>query len=447
MSNRRKYILEMDKDGIGRVSPNQIPGVIRRARLNLYARRSLLMVVAVVLIFMAVLAETSLIIAGFGYIIISAAAAFLPRHGILRPLVSIRKSPPVQQVESIACQPILDAMPDPALLLNSYGRVMNMNGKAEDLFSLSPVGNHISSVIRDPDLLDAIIRVSKHDETVEILYSERVPVERKMKATIAPLKGLSVKASVPSILISLKDLTTHGRLDQMRSDFIANASHELRTPLASVLGFLDTLQGSARHDKKVHDEFMGIMRQQVGRMIRLIDDLLSLSRVEMVAHIAPGDRVDVNEIIDYVVTTLQPIALDANITIQVDARIDVADVKGNRDELIQLFQNLVQNAIKYGQEGGKITVLIEQLLKSSKQSSLISVSVIDNGIGISVEHLPRLTERFYRVDVQSSREKEGTGLGLAIVKHIINRHRGELKITSKLGEGSTFCVVIPEFND
>ncbi|MGH1352920.1 MAG: ATP-binding protein [Methyloligellaceae bacterium] len=445
MSNRKRYAVDLNWNKRQHKAGSSFSTMLRHVPVNLRARRSLLIVIAAVIIFMTVWAEVPFVLASCGYAVIFAAAGFLPRKGMLRPLVSITKSPSLQKVETIECQSIIDVMPFPALMLNAHGKVLYMNEKSREIFSPGALHQHISSFIRDPDFLDAINQVPRRDAPIEIYYTERVPVERKMNVSIARFKGARHNIWIPSILVSFQDLTDQGRINQMRSDFIANVSHELRTPLASVMGFIDTLQGSARNDPSVQDKFFGIMRDQVERMTRLINDLLSLSKVEMDVHILPKDRVDLAEVVDYVVATLHPLADELKVDLQVESDLEVADIKGTRDEIIQLFQNLIHNALKYGASGSKVTVNLTKESDRVSGKDNISVAVIDRGPGIAVEHLPRLTERFYRVDVKSSRDKGGTGLGLAIVKHIITRHRGELKIKSKLGEGSVFKVLIPQY--
>ncbi len=445
MSNRKVYAVNVSWDKKQSKAGNPVFTMLRRIPLNLRARRSLLLVIAAVIIFMTAWASVPVVLAVTSYLVILIAAGLLPRRGMLRPLVSISKSPSLQKIETIECQSIIDVMPDPALMLNAHGKVLYMNGRSRDIFGPGVLHQHLSSFIRDPDFLDAINKAPRNDEPIDIYYTERVPVERKMHVTIARFKAVRNNVWVPSILVSFRDLTELGRINQMRSDFIANVSHELRTPLASVMGFIDTLQGAARNDPAVQDRFFGIMREQVERMARLINDLLSLSKVEMDAHILPKDRVDLTEVVEYVAQTLQPLAGELDVDLSVEAELEVADIRGTRDELIQLFQNLMHNALKYGSAGGKVTIKICKSLDEVDENSTISVAVIDTGVGIAVEHLPRLTERFYRVNVQSSRDKGGTGLGLAIVKHIITRHRGELKISSKMGKGSVFKVLIPEY--
>ena len=235
-------------------------------------------------------------------------------------------------------------------------------------------------------------------------------------------------------LLSFRDLTEAHRLERMRSDFIANASHELRTPLASLSGFIETLRGPARNDAVARDNFLEIMQKQAERMARLIDDLLSLSRIEMKAHIAVKDQVDLTIVLNHVVDTLRPLA--TNLDIEIERHIDPGPVMvlGDRDELTQVFQNLLENACKYGQSGKKVVVE----LKNNGEG--IKATIQDFGPGIPEEHIPRLTERFYRVNIETSRAQKGTGLGLAIVKHILTRHRARLVVRSRVGEGSSFTV-------
>jgi two-component system phosphate regulon sensor histidine kinase PhoR len=238
----------------------------------------------------------------------------------------------------------------------------------------------------------------------------------------------------------MRDLTDAIRAERMRTDFVANASHELRTPLASLLGFIETLQGPARDDAPARAQFLGIMREQAQRMSRLIDDLLSLSRIEQTQHLRPQGSVDLVAVVRHVVDTLAPLARDTGAQVFIDAPAG-ANAAGDRDELIRLAENLVENAIKYG--GGdhaapRVDVSI------SREGGFWVIAVRDNGPGIAPEHIPRLTERFFRTDAGASRAKGGTGLGLAIVKHILARHRGRLAIDSKLGEGARFRAFLPE---
>ncbi|MCJ7597238.1 MAG: phosphate regulon sensor histidine kinase PhoR, partial [Methyloceanibacter sp.] len=341
-------------------------------------------------------------------------------------------------------QIMAEALPDPAIMLNAAGRVLYCNAPARGLFASLRHGSHISSVIRTPEFLDAISAAPDLGEAVTVTYAERVPVGRRMAATVAPLMRGNESGS--DILVLLRDLTEVERINQMRADFIANASHELRTPLASLRGFIETLQSSAKEDSGARERFLPIMAEQASRMTRLIDALLSLSRLEMNAHVPPSDLVDLNDVMDHAKDTLEPLVSDMDFQLEVSRFPRPAMVLGDRDELVQVLQNLIQNALKYGDKGGKVRMEAKHIPSLGRQAGRYAIAVIDNGPGIAPEHLPRLTERFYRVDVASSREKGGTGLGLAIVKHILNRHRGELVIASEPGKGSTFTIMVNEAN-
>ena len=242
------------------------------------------------------------------------------------------------------------------------------------------------------------------------------------------------------VVIVLRDVTQQHRIEQMRVDFVANASHELRTPLASLLGFIDTLQGPARNDAMARERFLAIMRAQADRMSRLVDDLLSLSRIELTAHLKPDTPVDVGLIIAHVADTLAPLAKERDVELRLQRSPEQLRVLGERDELIRVFENLVGNAIKYGASGGRVDIAAFAVAGSRGRSGEAVITIRDFGPGIPAEHLPRLTERFYRVDANQSRDKGGTGLGLAIVKHILARHRGRLIIESAPGQGALFMV-------
>jgi two-component system phosphate regulon sensor histidine kinase PhoR len=211
------------------------------------------------------------------------------------------------------------------------------------------------------------------------------------------------------------------------------------TPLAAISGFIDTLQGPARDDTQARIKFLAIMQTQAARMARLIDDLLSLSRIELRAHIKPAASIDPKVILRQVLDSLQPLARERGVNVTLSAQTSELTVRGDRDELTRLFENLVENALKYGGSGK----LVEVAVARDDEHPEAKVSVRDYGPGIASENVPRLTERFYRVDVGQSRAEGGTGLGLALVKHILNRHRGRLEIESTLGQGSTFTAFLP----
>ena len=341
---------------------------------------------------------------------------------------------------------VVSTLPDPAITLDAEGHVVLCNDLAVAMLDALREGEHISSVIRAPTVLDALDSVVKSGETTRVDYEQRVPLERRFEVYVAPLPIPPEAADAkhePALLMMLRDLTQQERVERMRADFVAYASHELRTPLAAVLGFIETLQGAAKNDTGAREQFLELMRNQANRMTRLIDDLLSLSRIELNAHVRPDSMVDLEPAVNHVLEYLAPLAKDGGIEIETDFRISGARVIGDRDELVQVFQNLVENAMKYGQSGKRVVVLIEAGPASADDEETLDLKVRDFGPGIAPEHLPRLTERFYRVDVGQSRAKGGTGLGLAIVKHIVNRHRGRLIIESQPGEGSTFTVRLP----
>jgi two-component system phosphate regulon sensor histidine kinase PhoR len=326
---------------------------------------------------------------------------------------------------------LMDQLPIPVMLLDDDERVLFVNRSMRDVLGPGLDRKRASSILRNPSVLAAIAD-ARHGVSGDVPFSLPVPIERHYQAYAA---RISVSPSVTALL--LHDLTVVKRSEQLRADFIANASHELRTPLAAVSGFIETLRGHARNDEAARDQFLDIMGVEAARMRRLIDDLLSLSRIEMNEHVKPEGRIGVESVVRQAVAALKPLAAQDGMTITVKAEAGLPQVIGDHDELVQLFQNLIHNAIKYGREHGKVDISIGQT------EGQVFAAVRDDGEGIAASAIPRLTERFYRVDVKRSREKGGTGLGLAIVKHIISRHQGRLAIESKVGEGSTFTVFLP----
>ena len=332
---------------------------------------------------------------------------------------------------------LLPGIPDPVLVLDPTLRVSDANDAAMALFPLER-GRSLALATRSPELLEAISAAIDSGEAQACTLRLVSPHEQILAARITPL--VPAESSSP-LLVVLRDMTEEERLSRMRADFVANASHELRTPLASLKGFIETLQTSAKDDSSARERFLGIMQQQADRMSRLIEDLLSLSRVEMRERVAPNAAVDLGAVVGEVAKVLRAQADAAGITIEVDPGAAFAAVVGERDELVQVAHNLIQNAVKYGRKGGHVKVSLRH------DGKRVRFDVTDDGIGIAPEHLPRLTERFYRVSAKDSRERGGTGLGLAIVKHIVNRHRGTLDIRSAPGKGSTFSVSLPAIVD
>ncbi len=352
---------------------------------------------------------------------------------------------------SLEINALVSCLPYPCFLLHGDGRVIFQNQPARDAVGVIEAGTILFSLLRAPEIRDAFERLVERRAPVQFEFVRRRQSEQRFEGHAALVRGASRvnDGADDQIVLSLRDLTQQQKLDQMRADFVANASHELRTPLASLIGFIETLQGPARNDAKAREEFLAIMGSQAQRMSRLIDDLLSLNRIEMNVHVRPQQKLNFVDVVGHVIDTLKPIAIEAGVKIDLvfDAHSsgqgNAYQVMGERDELVQVVQNLVENAIKYGQEGKRVDISLHRDVHSEKPN-LLHLKVCDFGPGIAPEHLPRLTERFYRVDVVSSREKGGTGLGLAIVKHILNRHRGRLQIQSEPGRGACFNVTIEE---
>jgi two-component system, OmpR family, phosphate regulon sensor histidine kinase PhoR len=342
-----------------------------------------------------------------------------------------------------AVEAVVSDLPDPTIVLTPESMVVAFNESAQEITPGILRGEPISFALRVPNVLEGIRGVAASREMRRIEFFQRVPTDRWWEATIAPL--VLPGGAAPDrhlVLLSLRDLTPLRRVEEMRADFVANASHELRTPLASLSGFIETLQGPARNDPSSRDRFLAIMKEQATRMARLIDDLLSLSRIEQKVHIHPDTTTDLVMIVHEVADGLSPLAQERDVEIKITDRAHSLDVLGDRDELIRVFENLIENALKYGASGKRVDISLAREPATGEARDAI-VSVRDYGPGIAPEHLPRLTERFYRVDIGESRAQGGTGLGLALVKHILNRHRGRLMIDSTPGSGANFSVRLP----
>ncbi len=341
---------------------------------------------------------------------------------------------------------LFDSLPSPLFLLNAQRRIVRSNLAARNTFGRQQQGRDLAAVMRNPDILDAADRVLLGAAGVQVDFGIPGPVEREFRAMVEPLPHIGIDGTVA--VLWLHDVTALKQIEQMRADFVANASHELRTPLAALLGFIETLQGPAHDDAEARERFLAIMYEQASRMTRLVTDLLNLSRIELHEHLRPAGRADVAALLRRVATGLELQAGRRKMRIELDLAETLPAVIGEEDELAQIFQNLLDNALKYGREGTAIEVtgrLTNDLPPSfaERNGPAIAIAVKDRGEGIAREHLPRLTERFFRVDTARSRRLGGTGLGLAIVKHVVNRHRGLLTIDSVPGEGSTFTVYLP----
>ena len=329
---------------------------------------------------------------------------------------------------------VVERLPDPLIVLGEDRNVRRTNSAARSAF-----GAEMSAVLRHPDLRAAIDRAFTLglNQTADVTLP--VPVPRELHAAVVPMDPPIADGGCAILVLS--DRTRERAVERMRADFVANVSHELRTPLASLIGFIDTLRGPAADDPAGQQRFLGIMSEQAARMNRLIDDLLSLSRIELIEHQPPSAAVDLSELLRRLSAGFEPRLRERSVTIDLHAPRDLPPVVGDADQLAQVVQNLLDNAVKYGRVGG--TVRLEAGTVAGVRPGIM-LKVSDDGAGIPREHLPRLTERFYRVDTSRSRAAGGTGLGLAIVKHIVNRHRGQLSIESEEGIGTTVSVWLPQ---
>ena len=354
------------------------------------------------------------------------------------------------------------ALPEPLFILDQDGVVELANAAAEDLIgSTAAEGRHFAAVLRAPSVFEAAEKVQKTNETMTVDFTTTGSIERSCRAFLAPLEDPTGRAH--RVLVFIRDLTSERRLDQMRADFIASASHELRTPLSSVLGFIETLRGPAKKDREAQEKFLSIMQSQAERMQRLVSDLMSLSRIELNEHVPPSEEVDLAEITKDVIASLSPLFDQAEAIVDFIQETEAStEIIGDRDEVFQAVQNLLDNAVKYGGDPAMVKIKIGRgaapTLTSDGEAAhragdsaaqvaarigvdvndLVYVQIRDFGPGIERSDLPRLTERFYRVNIQQSRKTGGTGLGLAIVKHIVNRHKGGFQIESRMAGGSAF---------
>jgi len=364
-------------------------------------------------------------------------------------------------------QGVARALPEPLFILDADGIVEHANPAALDLVGLPEVsGRHFASVLRAPSVFEAAETVISTNEPMSVEFTTLGGVERTCRAYITPIDAGPNAPAVearPRVLVFIRDLTSERRLEQMRADFIASASHELRTPLASVLGFIETLRGHAKDDPEAQEKFLTVMQAQAERMQRLVADLMSLSRIELNEHVPPRENVDLKDLASDVIDSLSPLFEAAGAI--VDFNCDEAEpmlVRADRDELFQAIQNLLDNAVKYGGDPAMVKVRVgrgaapspftdgppahragdsaEQVAARLGVSTdeLVHIQIRDFGPGIERADLPRLTERFYRVNIERSRKSGGTGLGLAIVKHIMNRHKGGFQIESRLAGGAVF---------
>ena len=338
----------------------------------------------------------------------------------------------------------VSAIPMPALLVDQTERIIAANTDAKTLLGQNVQNRHFATILRQPQVIDAMeqsLRTKGRTKTRHLsndgAQDTTFEVECRYMNGIGAVQG-------GAVLAVFQDVTHLEHASQMRRDFVANVSHELRTPLTALMGFIETLRGPARDDSAARERFLQIMTDEANRMNRLVGDLLSLNRVESEERIRPKEKLDLTGLLQSTMNSVRPLAEGAGVELSLEAPQGDVWVTGDSDQLRQVFTNLIENGIKYGGSGGVVQI---GLTASDRDTAIrgpaVRVQVIDKGPGIDATHLPRLTERFYRADSHRSRELGGTGLGLAIVKHIVNRHRGRLRVESELGKGTVFTVILP----
>jgi two-component system phosphate regulon sensor histidine kinase PhoR len=404
-------------------------------------KRARLVLAATALVFLAldVSGVVSLLQASVGFMIV-AAASLIDFTTAEAHVGRARSREGTPLAADWLVEAVVSGLPDAVIALDRRGLVVASNAAARVIAPSLTRGAPLSFALRIPDVIEAVRRAVDGGEAQRVEFFEKVPADRWSEAFIVPVAlAEAIAGRRELVFVTLHDLTPLKRVEEMRADFVANASHELRTPLASLSGFIETLQGSAKNDAQARERFLDIMKAQATRMARLIDDLLSLSRIELKAHVQPEHPVDLAPIVRQVADGLQTLARDRGVEVKIAVPPEPLAVRGDRDELIRVFENLVENALKYGASGKRIDIAVAR--EGGDNEAVVSVR--DYGPGIAPEHVPRLTERFYRVDVAESRAQGGTGLGLALVKHILHRHRGRLAIESTPGKGATFAVRLP----
>lgn len=420
-----------------------LPSQAIRARLLNYA--GLLLGLAGLFVALVLFGNLRPDFAALGYLVALAFVAFLPMPvRTVTQIVETSVAPvPSQGPDQDVMAAFAEALGEACLVLDRRGAVAYRNQAAASQYPNVQKGKVFTLVMRNPELVAAVDAALRTGASQSLELHETLPSETWDRVTVAPIRSPGsdwLEEDDRHLLVTFQSLTELKRVDAMRTDFIANASHELRTPLASLLGFIDTLLGPAARDAVAREKFLGIMRGQADRMSRLIDDLLSLSRIEMYQHVRPTGSVDLAGLLREVREGLQTQAKAAELDVVLDLPQGPVMVLGDRNQLYEVFENLIDNAIKYGADGKTVDVSLTSIDRGGFKHL---VSVVDHGPGVEPEHVPRMTERFYRIEVETSRKKKGTGLGLAIVKHIVQRHRGQISIRSRPGEGLRVDVMLP----
>lgn len=348
------------------------------------------------------------------------------------------------EAQTLSDAAVLDSLPDPLLMLDSSGEVMGVNLAAREVFGFDARGKPLEQLIEEPKVLNAAKRVVDEETKKESL---ELPLNQKVfNAKIERLPAQAREGAVA--VLTLYDMTAQKQFEQMQADFVANASHELRTPLSILSGFIETLQGMPKDDTDDHEKFLGIMQSQATRMSRLIESLLSLSRIQMNEGRELSDPVDTSEVLRSVKQMLDSKAIKFGTTINLKLCSQPGIIYGNTAELTQVFQNLTDNALKYGKAGGKITLTCRvsdnKDIPEISTPLVYSVTVHNTGEPIPAEHVPHLFERFYRI-AETKNKAIGTGLGLAIVQQIIKHHNGTIKVQSSNETGTVFTVHLPMY--
>lgn len=394
--------------------------------------------------------------------VLAAAAAYWAAREARRFVIAPSADDQIELVGLAELAPLLEAMPDPALLVDSESRIVSSNAAARRQMHFEARGQFLTSILRHPDVLEAVQSAVRDGHTQSVEYETPAQVDRHTRCYVAPVTWGVDRAA----MLVFHDQTARMSTERMRADFLANASHELRTPLASLTLLIETLAGPARDSSADRERFLAMMQVQADRMRRLIDDLLSLSRIELDEHVPPSDRADLGAVAHEVADSLAPLLKERNVTLDLRVPQEPVRVVGERFQLAQVVQNLVDNAVKYTPDGGVVRIEVAAsgdreevsaqggrrwdeagrvaLLTpaAAANRSYAYVRVEDSGPGVSKQFLPRLGERFFRVERELGNERGGTGLGLAIVKHIVNRHRGGFLVESQPGRGSAFAAYV-----
>lgn len=394
--------------------------------------------------------------------VVAAAVAYWAMREARRFVIAPSGDDQIELVGLAELAPLLEAMPDPALLVDSEGRIVSSNAAARRQMHFEARGQFLTSILRHPDVLEAVQGAVREGETQSVEYQTPAQVDRHTRCYVAPVTWGVDRAA----MLVFHDQTARISTERMRADFLANASHELRTPLASLTLLIETLSGPARDISADRERFLAMMQVQADRMRRLIDDLLSLSRIELDEHVPPSDRADLAAVAHEVADSLAPLLKERNVTLDMRVPSEPVRVVGERFQLAQVVQNLVDNAVKYTPDGGVVRIEVAAsgdreevsaqagrhwdeagrvallIPAAAANRSYAFVRVEDSGPGVSKQFLPRLGERFFRVERELGNERGGTGLGLAIVKHIVNRHRGGFLVESQPGRGSAFAAYV-----